>query len=66
VIALTSKALVLLIWDNREIKSFPLQAENEIMKRLRALPLSPALQVFLPCGGSVVAFIALMLVAYLP
>ena len=36
------------------------------MKRLRALPLSPAQQAFLPCGGSVVAFIALMLVAYLP
>lgn len=36
------------------------------MKRLFALPPSPALRVFLPCGGSVIAFIVLMVVAYLP
>jgi hypothetical protein len=36
------------------------------MKRLLALPPSPVLRVFLPCGGSVVAFIILMVVAHYP
>jgi hypothetical protein len=36
------------------------------MKRLLALPASPALRVFLPCGGSAVAFIILMVVAHFP
>jgi hypothetical protein len=36
------------------------------MKRILALPPSPALRVFLPCGGSALAFIILMMVAHFP
>jgi hypothetical protein len=36
------------------------------MKRLLALPPSPALRVCLPCGGPLVAFIILLTVAYFP
>jgi hypothetical protein len=36
------------------------------MKRLLTLPLSPALRVCLPCGGPVLAFIVLIMIAYLP
>jgi hypothetical protein len=36
------------------------------MKRLLTLPVSSALRVCLPCGGPVLAFIALIMIAYLP
>jgi hypothetical protein len=36
------------------------------MKRLLTLSQSPALRVCLPCGGPALAFIILILVAYLP
>jgi hypothetical protein len=36
------------------------------MKRLLTLPPSAALRICLPCGGPALAFIILVLVAYLP
>jgi hypothetical protein len=36
------------------------------MKRLPTLSPSPALRVCLPCGGPVLAFIVLIMIAYLP
>jgi hypothetical protein len=36
------------------------------MKRLLMLPPSATLRICLPCGGPIVAFVILMMVAYVP